>query len=253
MNKRAQASKTLSSPLGHFGFVLLMLAFGASVPGTAVAGGAPALAIAVALPSAATAGIAPAGAQASTVEGTWSTRISDRNGDDRIQIRLERDRDRGHSSQGFSVDAGELDGLTMGQASGTASNVRFALVRDAGTITFEGNIRDGRGTGTFGFTPNSQWVGQMDGLGYDWDDDEVFFLAIQDVTTAWVEALQDLGYTNLPGDDLFAFAIHGVGPEFIRALNDLGYRSIDADDLVAMRIHGVSPEFVRDIRGALGG
>ena len=241
MIKRARASMTRSSPLGHLGSALLMLAVSASVPGIATAAGTPA-----------GAGTRTA-AQAPTVEGTWTTRVSDRDSDNRVQVRLERDRDGGHSTQGFRIDVAALDGLTMDQASGTASNVRFALVRDAGTITFEGNIRDGRGTGFFSFAPNAQWVRDMDGLGYDWDDDEVFFLATQDVTTAWVEALQDLGYTDLPGDDLFAFAIHGVGPEFIRAMNDLGYSSISPDDLVAMRIHGVSPEFVRDIRRALGG
>ena len=241
MIKRARASITLSSPLGHLGFALLMLAVSASVPGTATAGSTPA--------GAGT----PTAAQAPTVEGTWTTRVSDRDSEDRIRIRLERDRDGGHSTQGFGIDVAALDGLTMDQAAGTASDVRFALARDAGTITFEGNIRDGRGTGFFHFAPNAQWVRDMDALGYDWDDDQVFFLATQDVTIAWVEALQDLGYTDLPEDDLFAFAIHGVGPEFIRAMDDLGYSDIDADDLVAMRIHGVSPEFVRDIRRALGG
>lgn len=241
MIKRARAWTTFSPPFGPLGCALLILVVGASVPAAATAGGAPG------------GGGAATGAQDPTVEGTWTTRVSDRDSGDRVQVRLDRERDGGHSTQGFRIDAAALDGLTMAQASGTASNVRFALVRDAGTITFEGNIRDGLGTGFFNFTPNAQWVREMNDLGYDWDDDQVFFLATQDVTTAWVVALQDLGYTDLPEDDLVAFAIHGVNPEFIRAMNDLGYDSIDADDLVAMRIHGVSPEFVSDIRRALGG
>jgi len=193
-------------------------------------------------------------AQAATVEGTWSTRAREREGGQRIQLSLEIDRARGNWNMGFGVEPGELEGLSFDQASGTVADARFTMARDAGTIAFDGSIRDGRGAGTFAFTPNASWIQAMDGLGYDdLSDEQVFTAAVHDITTSFVQDLRQLGYTDLPTGDLFSFAIHGVTPEMIRELNGLGYRDIPARQLVALRIHGASPEWIREVRAAMGG
>jgi hypothetical protein len=195
-----------------------------------------------------------AAAQATTIEGTWSTRARERDGRQRIQLSLEIDRARGNWNMGFGVEPGELQGLSFDQAFGTVADARFTMVRDAGTVAFEGAIRDGRGAGTFAFTPNTSWIQAMDGLGYDdLSDEQVFTAAVHDVTTSFVQDLRQLGYTDLPTGDLFSFAIHGVTPEMIRELNGLGYRDIPARQLVALRIHGASPEWIREVRAAMGG
>ncbi len=198
--------------------------------------------------------LAPARAQSPTVESTWSTRAREReDGRQRIHISMEVDGN-GTWTTGFNVDDGTLNGLSFDQARGTSDNVSFQLVRDAGTVAFEGLIRDGRGAGTFSFTPDAGWQRDMAGLGYDdLSGRRVFSAAIHDITTAYVQDLQRLGYTDLPAGDLFSFAIHGVSVAFITEMNGLGYDDIAARDLITMRIHGVTPEWVREVRAAMGG
>jgi len=198
--------------------------------------------------------IAMATAQSPTVEGTWSTRARERdNGRRRIQISMQVDGD-GTWQMGFSVEDGGLNGLSFEQARGTSDTVRFQLVRDAGTVAFEGLIRDGRGAGTFSFTPDTGWQRDMAGFGYDdLSDKQVFSAAIHDISTAYVQDLQRLGYTGLAENHLFSFAIHGVSVAFITGMNGLGYEDIAAQDLITMRIHGVTPEWVREVRAAMGG
>lgn len=188
-----------------------------------------------------------------TVEGTWSTRARENdNGRRWIQLSLELDTDRG--TWGWTVDPDELEGLSFDQFDGDVADARFELVREAGTVTFEGAIRNGRGAGTFAFTPNAAWEREMAQLGFGgMSERRVFQSAIHDIRTDYVRDLQALGYDNLDEDDLFSFTIHGVTTDFIREMNGLGYADIAAGDLVTMRIHGVTPDWVRRVRAAMGG
>jgi hypothetical protein len=194
---------------------------------------------------------APVWAQA-TVEGTWTTRARDNDsGRRRIQISMELGDDTGN--WGWSVDPGDLQGLSFAQFDGDVADARFELVREAGTIAFEGTIRGGRGVGTFTFTPNAQWVRDIEALGFDMSERRVFQSAVHDIRVQYVRDVQALGYDELDERDLFSFAIHGVTAEFIRGMNGLGYADISARELVSMRIHGVTPEWVRQVQAAMGG
>jgi len=198
----------------------------------------------------------PLAAQAQSIRGTWDSKVWTRegkngaNGLDYVQLNLRID-DRWNT--GFSMPVSDLSGLSLADARGDADDVSFTLPREAGTVTFEGRVRDGRGTGTFTFRPSAQYATRMAQLGFPGlDEKDQFTFAIHDVTTAYVTELRDLGYTSLNRDELVAFAIHGVKAEFIRDLNGLGYRDIPADTLVTLRIHGVTADYVRGIRSALG-
>jgi beta-lactamase regulating signal transducer with metallopeptidase domain len=152
---------------------------------------------------------------------------------------------RGRSQHGRTYGAGELVGL------GPGPEVRFELRRDAGTFHFEGRF-DGSGPGalgqgTFTFEGDPSYVREMAGLGYRVDEDDLFRLALFDVSTRFIAELRQLGYDDLSLDRLFEFRIHGVSPEYIRAMADVGYRSVPAEKLVEFRIHGVNPEEVREL------
>ena len=200
----------------------------------------------------------PALATAQTIEGTWESRYRDR--DDRwdeqrdVQLSLRIDtRGDGNWQSGFGISSDELRGLSSSQASGTASDVTFEMVREAGTIRFEGDIRNGRGAGLFTFTPSQAYLDEMATLGFSGISNErQLTFALQDVTTDYVRELQALGYTSLSTRELTQFAIHGVSAEFIRGMNELGYREIEPKQLVQLRIHGVTPDYVRQVRAALG-
>lgn len=194
---------------------------------------------------------APVWAQA-TVEGAWTTRARESDsGRQRIQISMELDDDTGN--WGWSVDPADLQGLSFAQFDGDVADARFELVREAGTMSFEGTIRDGRGIGTFTFTPDAAWVRDMAALGFDMSERRVFQSAVHDIRVQYVRDLQALGYDDLDQRDLFSFAIHGVTVEFIRGMNALGYADLPARELVSMRIHGVTPEWVRQVQAAMGG
>jgi len=47
--------------------------------------------------------------------------------------------------------------LSLSQLSSYSGPARFRLVRDAGTFNFEGQLRDGHGTGFFTFSPDSRF------------------------------------------------------------------------------------------------
>ncbi len=199
--------------------------------------------------------LAAVGAQAAGVDGTWEMRAGsgERWRDGRVQLNLKVDRD-GRSdnwNMGYGQSLDDLQGLSEAQATGSAEGVRFELVREAGTVAFEGDFRSGRGTGFFSFTPSTMFVSRMADLGYrDLPNDRLLMFAIHDLTTAYITDLRQLGY-QLATKELTNFVIHGVSVDFITVMNQAGYNNIDADDLVKMRIHGVTPEYVRQVRAAL--
>ena len=58
-------------------------------------------------------------------------------------------------------------------------------------------------------------------------------------------ALEGVVATDL--DDLISFRVHNVSPAFINDLDKLGYDHVEPDDLVSMKIHGVTPAFIQSM------
>src|ERR1051325_11447640 len=183
-----------------------------------------------------------ASAAVAETRGAWHITRRD---DGRVQL----DITRGNSSHwGHSMDIAAFSGLSGGAWSTAAETpVKFDMVRDAGTIHFSGTFADGDGVGRFTFEPNRNYESTLHSLNVSGtidDDDDLFSLAMHDVSTAFIRDMQSLGYReNL--DQYIAFRIHGVSPQFVRDLRGLGYNDLSADQLVAFRIHGVSPQFIR--------
>jgi len=182
-------------------------------------------------------------ASAAEIRGAWTALVKG----DRVHLTMVRD----HSNWGRSLARSEFS-LTDAQInSATESPVHFGMTRDAGAFDFTGSFENGEGVGRFSFTPSRNYAETLRALGVAsesrFDDEDLFSLAMHDISTAFIREMQSLGYRqNL--DEYIAFRIHGVTPEFVRALHALGYDKLSADDLVAFRIHGVTPEFIRKIR-----
>jgi hypothetical protein len=152
---------------------------------------------------------------------------------------------------GQSMDPASFTGLSASILSTKAETpVKFELIRDAGTIHFTGTFSDGDGVGRFTFEPSRGYASALKQLGVSGeidDEDDLFGLAMSDVSIAFIREMQSLGYRETL-DQYRAFRIHGVNPQFVRDLRGLGYDSLSADDLVAFRIHGVSPQFIREMK-----
>lgn len=171
---------------------------------------------------------------------------------DRGKLQLDVSR-RANSHWGRTVTREAFTGLTDGMLSATSETpATFDMVRDAGTIHFTGTFAGGDGVGRFTFTPNRNYQASLRGLGVApgedaGDDDDLFSMAMHDVSMAFIREMQSLGYRE-DLDQYVAFRIHGVSPEFVRELRGLGYTNLDADNLVAFRIHGVSTKFIREMK-----
>jgi hypothetical protein len=185
-----------------------------------------------------------AGAIAAT-SGTWTASVD---GND-VHLGIH-PRGEGGSQFGNQFRRDELRGFT-----GKDGEARFSLVRDAGTIEFEGTFRNGEGAGFFQLTQAPGFVETMSKLGYPQVRSEgALLLTLIDIGPKRVREYQELGFRHLSWDDFQAFCLHGVTAGWVKALRALGLSMTDPEKVEAMRIHDVTPAWVREVRDAgLGG
>ena len=204
--------------------------------------------------------------------GTWEIRPSETQGT--VHLRLVEL----NSSSGSDVPVDRLEGLTSAQLTGAGGPVQFRLRRDAGTLTFEGVVRNGVGAGTFSFTPDQNFPAELAKRGFGRPTaGEQYQMARHDVGYAFLDELNKQGYAKpeIAGlvragqhgvhvtylrdmgaagyrlgslEPLIELRDHGVTPAYVRELADLGYKGLPADDLRRARDHGVAPDYVRAMR-----
>jgi hypothetical protein len=175
----------------------------------------------------------------------------------KLYLSFERRTERGgHSNMGSNYAYTELQGLTRQQAL-AGGPVRFSIVREAGTIECEGSFENGRGSGTFRFTPNPGFVSAMKSRGFDfekeptWDDDRerenrLFAAATLNVTTALADDLLSADFGKLEVEDLFKAAIFKVDSKFMREMKESGFPGLGMEELVKARIFKIDAGFVRE-------
>jgi len=190
-------------------------------------------------------------------EGAW-TASTDTKRPDRFYMNITRGR---HHNMGTTMKLSEFTGLTRAQIdAATMTPVQFEMRREAGNSVFEGTFRNGKGAGQFTFTPNRAYLDTVRSLGIDmkrekrrhrdWDEEEeLFALAIHDVSTAFIKTMIAEGY-KVSLEEYLTMRIFDITPEYIREMRSLGFNSITHDELVSSRIHKVTPQFVRDMRAA---
>jgi hypothetical protein len=201
-----------------------------------------------------------------TVTGTWTadTRIGKYKGQDtedagRIQLNFTRKRDSGKSQHGSSFDYSDLQGLTRQQAM-SDGQVRFRLVREAGTVECEGTFTDGKGYGTFTFTPNMGFVQTMRSKGFDFERDvenhgdheqslseKLMTAAFINVTSALAEDLNSANFGKLYVGDLYKAAIFKIDGKFMAEMKGTGFPNLQMEDLVKARIFKIDAAFVKQI------
>src|SRR5262249_55707930 len=160
-------------------------------------------------------------------------------GDGKAQLTLKRSHVRGNWTNSNAVALSEFQNLPRPTGSAEVP-ARFALVRDAGTISFSGQIDATGGSGRFTFAAAPGFAAAMSaGEAAALTDEQVFAAAVHDVSRQFVAELRALGYERMRFETLIAMRIHGASPQFIRELQSLGYDHVPPDQLVAMRIHGV--------------
>jgi hypothetical protein len=189
-----------------------------------------------------------------TLSGTWRASVSKPS--NKLNLNLEREHKRGKSNMGHDFDFAELQGLSLEQAL-NGGPVNFSLMREAGRVDFEGSFQNGKGSGTFRFTPNGAFVSAMKSRGFNFDEnqdlddhrgeDRVFAATMLNVTTALADDLASAGFGKLDTGDLFKAAIFKVDSKFAREMKASGFENLGMEELVKARIFKVDPEFARQV------
>ncbi len=193
---------------------------------------------------------------ASVLDGAW-TASPDEKRPERLYMSITRGR---MNQNGNTMNLADFSGLTAAQINApTMTPVRFELRREAGNFAFEGTFRNGKGAGQFDFTPNRNYISAVQALGVKFDlehkrhdrteDEDLFTLALLDVSTSFIKSMIAEGY-KVPLDDYLSMRIFNITPEYIREMRALGFKNISADELVSSRIHRVTPEYIREMRAA---
>ena len=185
-------------------------------------------------------------------EGSWTAWLSEKR-PGVLQFMMQT-RNNGQNGMGFDLSA--FDGLTEAQVtSRTRQEVTFTMPREAGTITYEGSFRDGKGAGHFTFESDPDYPRKLQRIGVELEESskdrehELFTLTIFDVSTAFIRSMRDIGY-DVPLEKYVSFRIFRVDPAYVREMESIGFKRLSADKLVETQIHGATPAYIREMRAA---
>src|ERR1044072_9171564 len=186
-----------------------------------------------------------------TITGTWKIERrydketkAEKTGE--IQLSMERRSDGGHNNQSSGYKISDFEGLSYDQINSTNSTASFRMVREAGTIDFEGIFHNGLGTGTFRFTPNQTFVENMRSRGYAGISQEKLFTAtFLNLTMAFIDDLRSAGFGDLGVEDLFKARSFNVTPQFMAEMKSIGFPGLGMEDLVKARIFKIDADFAR--------
>jgi hypothetical protein len=185
----------------------------------------------------------------------------------------------GRDTRYFKLAVGELTGLSREQIlSGSGERVRFQLRRPAGTFDFEGTFAAGKGSGSFVFTADENFIATMRHGGYGEalkrnlfgfaignfrgdvaaeftalgvetpSPEQMELLSTQAVSASFIRELKALGYEPRSIDQLINLRRHGASAEYVRALMAAGFERPTLEQLISLRIHGVSLRFIEELR-----
>lgn len=189
------------------------------------------------------------------ITGEWTASTKEEK-PDKIQLNFEiRTEKGGRNQHGSGFAYADLRGLSPDQTQN--GKVSFSLAREAGTIDCEGTFVNGRGSGTFRFTPNYGFADAMRSRGFDFSksskhgqadlDMRLFTATTLNVTTAFADDLRSANFGPLDVDDLFKAVIFKITPQFMAEMKATGFPDLGMEELVKARIFKVDPQYVRQV------
>jgi hypothetical protein len=120
---------------------------------------------------------------------------------------------------------------------------------EAGEMRCAGKVHDGALQGSYSFTPNADFAGKMESMGFnDLNPDRLQGYAFLDVTTAWVKDLKDAHVPGMTAEKLMGLRALKVDAAYVHAMAADGYPELGADKLTSMKAVGVTPEKVKAVR-----
>ena len=186
-----------------------------------------------------------------TIEGEWTARYNAAKPKEIYLTFQQRSGDSGFRMNSDNLPLGELQGLPAGALSASKTEVRFNIVREAGTFACEGYFNNGTGIGFWTLTPSEKFVAAMRSRGYDnLTDEDLLRSAMNNLTAAFVEDLKSAGYDRLEFNELMRARTHDITSEYIREVKAMGFERQPMDKLIRMRNHDITPAFVNEMKSA---
>ncbi len=190
------------------------------------------------------------------ISGDWRGDIKDENSE-KIHLPFEiRTEKGGRNQHGSGFAYADLQGLTREQAQN--GRVSFSLAREAGTIQCDGSFVNGKGSGTFRFTPNYSFADAMRSRGFDFSksskhgqedlDMRLFTATTLNVTIAFADDLKSANLGPVDVDDLFKAVIFKITPQYMAEMQATGFPDLGMDELVKGRIFKIDADYVRRVR-----
>jgi hypothetical protein len=189
--------------------------------------------------------LAAAPAQAAdALEGNWT--ISPTQDPGKVHFALRRRWDGNQSNHSSDWPVSEFQGLDLKNVA--KRDVTFVIARDAGRFDCEGYLEDGQGAGSFRFTPDGGYRGDMQALGFTVDEDKQLAMATVDVSIDFAKQMKSLKLDGLNTDHLIATRIFNVTSQFVTDMRKEGLPLADVDPVIAFKVHGVTLDLVREFR-----
>ena len=175
----------------------------------------------------------------------WKLKRSRR--DDQVHFTVERSKIGNQWSHSSDVPLDRFRGLSM-ETLERGGAAKFEYVHDAGRLLCQGRFSLGRGSGTYTFAPNPQFVSELQRLGYETpNEDQLLSMVMSDVGLEFARGVKDAGL-EASTKQLIELRIHGVTLDYIHYARAAGYTGFSAKNFVEMRIHGVESDFLRDLK-----
>jgi hypothetical protein len=171
-----------------------------------------------------------------SIAGQWTVGVPF---GDHVLLSIQRINGNSRMSHSSPVDLSLFRGLSRSQFDSSGSLVRFELVRDAGTMRFEGYVQRDGGGGTFAFVPSPNFANQMGALGYSGlTEESAFVCAVYDVGLVFSREIQRTGLQGLTLENLIRLRGQGISPDYVRAAQKR-FKDISINDLIRLKGAGI--------------
>jgi hypothetical protein len=173
--------------------------------------------------------------------GTWTSKLDRQNSSsDFVVVDLVERSGGSSSTSGYGWTSKDFDSL-LRSADGP---VHAVVHREAGTLTFNGTIKDGRGSGGVVWEPDGWYLKEMSRLsGETITSRRALDLGLIGLEVKYAQEIVDAG-CKATTNELVSLKLAGVSADYVAGFYKAGYK-FDADDLRSLRFAGVDPSWAR--------
>ncbi len=174
-------------------------------------------------------------------EGYWFATIKT----DKISFHFTNDENDHESYNSSEFALSDFPNLPKG------TNGDFKLIRDAGTMQFNGKFDGNQGMGRYKFVADKSFGDfiSAQGMGKPDDEDLMTFFFVN-VTRDYAQMLKAEGYGNIDKDNLIAMAALKIDKPFIASIKENGYKDISPDQLISFKALGIDGNYIKEIKSA---